>query len=153
MRRATPEDVAAIDALVEAAYAHYVARIGLRPAPMDADHAAEVARGEVWVLPGEGADVDGVVVLRVERDHIFVDNIAVAPERQREGVGRMLLELAERRAAEHGLAELRLLTNERMTENRAIYEHLGWEETERRVERGYARVYFRKRLTHAEIGT
>jgi len=36
---------------------------------------------------------------------------------------------------------------ERMVENVAFYESLGYEETERRAERGFKRVFLRKRLT------
>src|SRR3954452_12200829 len=144
-RRAVAEDAPAISELVEAAYAGYVERIGLRPAPMDVDYVDEIATREIWVLPGADR-LDAALVVHSEADHLFVHNIAVVPERRGEGLGRALLEFAERRAAELGLPELRLLTNELMTENRAMYEHLGWEEIEQRVEHGYSRVYFRKRL-------
>jgi N-acetylglutamate synthase-like GNAT family acetyltransferase len=144
-RRATPGDADAIAALVEAAYAGYVERIGRRPAPMDTDYATEIAEREVWVVPGE-IGIVGVLVVHAEPNHLFVHNIAVDPALQGHGLGASLLELAERRAAELGLRELRLLTNELMTENRAMYAHLGWEETEVRAEHGYRRVYFRKRL-------
>src|SRR3954447_1602939 len=145
LRRAVPEDAPAITELVQAAYAGYVERIGLRPAPMDVDYVDEIATREIWVLPGVGR-LDAVLVVHAEADHLFVHNIAVLAERQGEGLGRALLEFAERRAAELGLPELRLLTNELMTENRAMYEHLGWEEIEQRAEHGYSRVYVRKRL-------
>ena len=145
MRRAAPGDAAAVRELVLRAYAHYPERIGVRPAPMTADYGAEIAAKEVWVAEADA--LVGVVVLRREADHVFVDNVAVAPERQGEGIGRALLELAAARARELGVPELRLLTNERMHENRALYAHLGWEETELRRERGFARVYFRKTLT------
>jgi N-acetylglutamate synthase-like GNAT family acetyltransferase len=147
-RRATPADAEAISSLVETAYAQYVERIGLRPAPMDVDYAAEISEREVWVVPREGR-VEGVLVVQAEPDHVFVHNVAVDPAVQGRGLGKALLELAERRTAELGLREVRLLTNELMTENRAMYAHLGWEETEVRSEPGYRRVYFRKRLGDA----
>jgi hypothetical protein len=37
-------------------------------------------------------------------------------------------------------------THELMVENQAIYARLGYEETDRRVEDGFARVFLRKRL-------
>ena len=145
LRRAVPDNAQAISDLVEAAYAEYVERIGRRPAPMDVDYVDEIATKEIWVLPGAGRP-DTVLVVHAEADHLFVHNIAVVPERRGEGLGRALLEFAERRAAELGVPEFRLLTNELMTENRAMYEHLGWEEVERRAEHGYSRVYFRKHV-------
>ena len=50
-----------------------------------------------------------------------VENVAVDPERQGEGIGRVLLDHAEEPGAEAGLAEIRLYTHSKMTENRAIY--------------------------------
>jgi N-acetylglutamate synthase-like GNAT family acetyltransferase len=118
----------------------------VRPAPMDADYGAAIAANEVWVV-ASGERLVGVLVLRPEADHLFVDNVAVEPEEQGSGIGGALLEQAEARAVELGVPELRLLTHELMTENRAMYAHLGWEETERRIEGKFARVYFRKPVT------
>jgi N-acetylglutamate synthase-like GNAT family acetyltransferase len=113
---------------------------------MDADYGAAIAANEVWVV-ASGERLVGVLVLRPEADHLFVDNVAVEPEEQGSGIGGALLEQAEARAVELGVPELRLLTHELMTENRAMYAHLGWEETERRIEGKFARVYFRKPVT------
>lgn len=43
-----------------------------------------------------------------------------------------------------GFGAVTLYTNERMTENIELYKKLGFEETERRLEKGYHRVYMRK---------
>jgi GNAT superfamily N-acetyltransferase len=136
--------VDAIHELVQRAYAHYPGVIGVRPAPMDADYADEVAAKEVWVADSEG--VVGAIVMRWEPDYVFVDNVAVDPAHQGAGIGRTLLEHAEGRAREEGADELQLLTHELMTGNRVMYARLGWEETDRRDEQGFSRVYFRKRL-------
>jgi N-acetylglutamate synthase-like GNAT family acetyltransferase len=148
LRSAEPGDAAAVEALVQAAYQVYVDELGLRPAPMKADQAAEIASKEVWVAEVDG-EIVGVVVARPEADHVFVDNVAVDPAAQGEGVGRALLERAEQRAAELGVGEIRLLTNVRMTANRALYAHLGWDEAEVREEHGYERVYLRKPVAAA----
>src|SRR6266568_5649890 len=66
---ATASECAAVSACVHDAYVGYVADIGVRPAPMDADYADLIARGVVYVLR-EIADggVRGVIVLHVEAD-------------------------------------------------------------------------------------
>jgi ribosomal protein S18 acetylase RimI-like enzyme len=107
---------------------------------MNDDYDALVAAGEVFVFD----DLAGLIVLRAEPDHLFVDNVAVEPSRQGEGLGRALLAFAGERAAAAGLPELRLYTNAAMTENIALYGRLGWEEYERRAEHGFSRVFFRK---------
>jgi hypothetical protein len=45
-----------------------------------------------------------------------------------------------------GLTRLSLYTNEVMTENQAIYAHLGYREVARHTEDGYRRVYMEKLL-------
>lgn len=62
------------------------------------------------------------------------------------GVGARLLQLAERKARDHGLPEVRLYTNEAMTENLTYYSHRGYRETHRSTHEGYRRVFFTKIL-------
>ena len=145
IRPAIAADVAAIAAIVERAYGVYVERIGMRPGPMDADYAEKVRRGLVSVLEEDGVVV-GLLVLVQMPDHMLVENVAVDPERQGEGVGRELLATAEERARQADLDEMRLYTHAKMTENRALYRHLGYEETGRRDEEGFDRVFLVKRL-------
>ena len=145
IRTATAADVGAIEEIVERAYGGYVERIGMRPGPMDADHGGQVRRGIVSVAEDDGA-VAGLIVLVEMPDHILVENVAVDPERQGEGVGRGLLAFAEQRARAAGLGEVRLYTHVKMTENRALYARLGYREVERRSERGFARVFLHKNL-------
>jgi ribosomal protein S18 acetylase RimI-like enzyme len=98
-------------------------------------------------LAGEaGGEVLGVLVMRPAGDHLFVDNVAVAPDHQGKGLGRELMTFAEARARKDGLPEIRLYTNEKMHENVAVYAKLGFEETGRRLDGGYRRVFMRKRL-------
>lgn len=56
------------------------------------------------------------------------------------------MEFAEAQATEVGLTRLGLYTNVVMTENQAIYAHLGYRETARQTENGYHRVFMEKDL-------
>jgi len=143
-RTAAPEDGSAIGALVERAYARYVERMGRRPRPMDDDHAAEIAAGEVLLLEEDDGTLAGVLVRRVEPGHLLIHNVAVEPDRQGRGHGQTLLQYAELEAARMGLPELRLYTHVTMTENIAMYERAGWTEYDRGGEPGFQRVFFRK---------
>jgi ribosomal protein S18 acetylase RimI-like enzyme len=145
VRPAKLEEAAAVGDLVRASYSKYVERIGREPAPMLEDYAALIRAGEVWVL-AEGGEVLGVLVMRPAEDHLFVDNVAVAPRHQGRGLGRELVAFAEAKATRDGLPEVRLYTNEKMHENLAVYARLGFEETGRRLDGGYQRVFMRKRL-------
>jgi ribosomal protein S18 acetylase RimI-like enzyme len=146
IRRAVAADIPALAGIAARAYAKYVARIGRRPPPMDPDFATHVADEEVDVVE-EGGACAGFVIWRAAGDHVFIDNVAVDPERAGRGLGKALLGWVEARAAELGIRELRLYTNAQMTENLTMYPRLGWEVTERRLEHGLDRFYFRKRLT------
>ena len=56
------------------------------------------------------------------------------------------MDFAEAFARERGLTELRLYTHRLMTENLAIYRHLGYEVTGERDEEGFDRIFLTKQL-------
>ncbi|MEU6393725.1 GNAT family N-acetyltransferase [Streptomyces sp. NPDC046939] len=145
VRRATAADVAAVKAVTDAAYHPYIARIGVVPQPMEADHAANIAAGLVHVTGNP--EVTGLVVLEARPDHLFLDSIAVHPAAHGRGVGRALLAFVDEHARGLGLPEVRLYTNALMWENQKIYPRYGYEVVERRVDGPYDRVHYRKRLT------
>jgi ribosomal protein S18 acetylase RimI-like enzyme len=145
IRRAAMEDVTAIKRIVLAAYEKYTARIGKPPAPMTNDYEGQVAAGNAWVLELDG-ELLGLIVLVPKQAYMLIDNIAVVPERQRLGLGRMLLAFAEATAKERGYAEVQLYTNELMHENVAWYARLGYRETSRMYDSGFRRVFMKKQL-------
>jgi ribosomal protein S18 acetylase RimI-like enzyme len=145
LRRANAGDVRAVSACVEAAYRHYIPRIGKPPGPMLADYAVEIATHQVWLAERAGR-VAGVLVLIPACSYLLLDNIAVHPQAQGRGIGRILLELADREALRQGFSELRLYTHLKMTENIDLYRRIGWQETGRGEQDGYERVFFRRRL-------
>lgn len=145
-RRATTGDVVDIDRLVERAYVGYETRLGIRPGPLDDDYARRVSEDEVWVLAPASGPLAGLLVLAARPDHLLLDNIAIDPERQGEGLGRMLLDLAERRAGEQGFDTIRLYTHRLMVENQRIYERDGYVETHRETEQGLGRIHYAKHL-------
>jgi GNAT superfamily N-acetyltransferase len=146
IRRARPEDRAAVEAIVNAAYAIYVDRIGKPPGPMLDDYASLIADGSVSVLEDPDGTMAAIVVLVPQPDHLLLDNIAVRPDRQGQGLGRRLIEFAEDEARRLGYAELRLYTHQTMTENIVFYARLGFAETGRAHQGGYDRVFMTKRL-------
>jgi ribosomal protein S18 acetylase RimI-like enzyme len=125
--------------------------IGRRPVTMEWDYAELVAGGDVYVW--ESPDVIGLLVLRVTDDGaLMVENVAVDPAAQGQGLGRSLLGFAEEQARARGIGELRLYTHERMTSNIELYSRLGWTEYDRLSEHGFARVFMRKHLSPGPAG-
>jgi GNAT superfamily N-acetyltransferase len=142
MRTAVPADVGWVQAVVRAAFAPYVDRIGGEPAPMLEDFGEAIARSELYVTD----ERDGVIVLVSRDDHLLVEVIAVRPGSQGRGVGTRMMRFAELRTTELGLGELRLHTNVAMVESLRFYVTLGYEETGRAQQDGFDRVFFRKTL-------
>ena len=130
LRPATAADAPRLAELAQAAYGHYVERIGGRPRPMDDDYAAVVRDHDVTVAERDG-EIAGLIVLVIDGDEFWVDNVAVAPRHRGTGVGRALLEHAEAAARAAGFDAVHLLTHERMTENLALYTRIGYVEYER----------------------
>jgi len=146
IRCARPADRAAIERIVRAAYGLYVERIGKPPGPMLDDYTALISDGRVSVLEEADRTMAAIIVLLPEPDHLLLDNIAVRPERQGQGLGRRLIAFAEEQARRLGHSEVRLYTHEKMTENIALYTRLGFVETGRGQQAGYNRVFMAKRL-------
>ncbi len=112
---------------------------------MTDDYAKVVREDEAYVVECAGRLV-GLLVLQARPDHLLLENVAVAPDTQKLGIGRLLLDLADRRARELGLSEVRLYTNVAMTENLAYYPRHGYHETGRATQDGFQRVFFTKQL-------
>lgn len=145
LRAAKASDAPAIASLVELAYGHYVERIGFPPRPMQDDY-SEVIRSSQVAIAEDQAAIIGVIVLNVDDEGFFIDNVAVHPSSRGRGVGRVLLRLAEDEARRAGFDSIYLYTHEKMTENIALYSRIGYEEYDRRQQDGFSLVYMRKPL-------
>jgi ribosomal protein S18 acetylase RimI-like enzyme len=125
IRRAAPADAAAIAALTRAAYERWVTVIGRAPKPMTADYDAAVREHLIDLLIADGRFVALVECIR-EPDHLLIENLAVAPDRQGRGYGLRMLRHAEALARDLGYTELRLYTNKLFAENVAFYARHGY---------------------------
>jgi GNAT superfamily N-acetyltransferase len=144
-RPAAAPDASKVAELVDAAYGHYVERIGVLPGPMTDDYAEVIGTHRVTVAEQHGAVV-GVIVLAVADEGFLVDNVAVHPRHRGTGLGRALLEFAEAEARRAGFDSIYLYTHEKMTENLALYAKIGYVEYERRSQGAFSLVYLRKQL-------
>jgi GNAT superfamily N-acetyltransferase len=96
----------------------------------------------VWGMRDAGRLV-ATVRLRVAGDVGEVVRLAVAPDRQGEGLGRALL-LAAEAAAPAGVTRFRLCTGERSAGPLHLYAKLGYRETHRSPEADYQLVHLEK---------
>jgi hypothetical protein len=142
IRPATAADLTAVKDVTDAAYEPCIERIGVVPVPMDADHAADVGRGE-GVRDGRPSrrcgGGRGTRRPPVPRQH------RRPPARHGGGTTAAALRRRTRTRA-LGLPEVRLYTHAMMWENQQIYLKFGYEVVGRRVDGPYDRVHKRKRL-------
>ena len=145
IRRATGSDAASIADCAAEAFRHYIPRLGLTPIPMTKDYGAAIANAQVWVATQQDRTI-AALVLDATDEGFLIDVIAVLPRHQGTGVGRALLELAEQEALRQGHDSIYLFTNEKMAENRALYERIGYVEYKRLAFAERTRVFLRKQL-------
>lgn len=151
LRRAEAADAEAIRDCAIAAFSVYLPRLPIVPLPMSKDYTSAIELQQVWVAAhaqdaADAAEIAAALVLDITDEGFLVDVIAVRPRHQGSGAGRALLELAEREALRQGFDSIYLFTNEKMSENRALYARIGYVEYRRLVLENRTRVFLRKAL-------
>jgi ribosomal protein S18 acetylase RimI-like enzyme len=124
-RRAGAADAIAVRELTRAAYAKWIPVIGREPKPMGADYDVAV-RDHLVDLLIDGGNLVGLIEMIPGDDHLLIENVAVRPDSQGNGLGRRLMLHAEQVAQELRLPEVRLYTNSRFEENIRFYISLGY---------------------------
>lgn len=124
-RPAMPGEADAIRDVVRAAYSKWVPVIGREPMPMRADYQQAVKKHRFDLAVAEGR-ILGLIETIPRDDHVWIENVAVAPEAQGQGIGPRLFRLIEQRAIDAGCFEVRLVTNGAFEANLALYARLGF---------------------------
>jgi ribosomal protein S18 acetylase RimI-like enzyme len=143
--RAQSPDAPALRQLVRAAYAKWVPLIGREPMPMTADYDKAVRDHEIDLLYAEGSLV-ALIEMIPKPNHLFIENVAVAPEHQGRGFGRYLLNHAEVKARQANRPELRLLTNQAFDANIRLYQSVGYRIDRTEAFMGGITVYMSKAI-------
>lgn len=145
IRPARPDEADLITAITRAAYARWVPIIGREPRPMLADYAEALRKHRIDLIETEGR-VLGLIEFRLDPDHLWIENIAVHPDYQGHGLGKLLLAHVDDIARAAALPELRLLTNQAFAANVALYQSRGYTITHTEPFMGGTTLYFSKRL-------
>ena len=114
IRKANKADLPGIQACAVGAYSMYIERIGREPAPMVADFAAAIERGHLFVIDQDEA-IAGFVVCYEKNGYVQLENVAVNPDFQKQGIGKKLIEFVEQQARADGYSRIELYTNAKMT--------------------------------------
>ncbi|MFY0679730.1 MAG: GNAT family N-acetyltransferase [Thalassovita sp.] len=133
IRSALSTEAASLAELIDAAYQAYRDQgIALPDVSAGVDDA--IAGGSVWVAEtttGDGAMVQGVLMVTLARPVAHLVNVAVAPNAAGQGVGGQLIRFAIELAQRAGCDRIDLATHRDLSSNISLYQHLGWEVTER----------------------
>jgi GNAT superfamily N-acetyltransferase len=145
IRSATPADAAAIRKLVRAAYTKWVPALGREPLPMQADYERAVREHQIDLLYVDGQML-GLIEMIDRADHLNIENVAVSPEHQGQGLGRQLLAHAEQVAKARGHRDLRLLANAVFKSNISLYKAVGYRIDREEPFMGGTAVYMSKKV-------
>jgi len=135
----------ALLALILASFAYMRPRID---PPSSAAHLTlqslmEKARSEKAYAAVESGRLLGCIFCKPEPpDCLYIGKLAVAPDAQGKGVGRLLLQAAEAQATVYGLSCLRLETRIELTENHHVFAKWGFVQTAEGCHPGFARPTF-----------
>ncbi|MCL2580089.1 MAG: GNAT family N-acetyltransferase [Oscillospiraceae bacterium] len=146
IRKASVEDAAAIGACMRDCFAGYIPLIQKEPQPMTLNYSDIIREQSVYVLE-VGGEIAGAVTLEDGADgFVWLDVLGVFTKHQGKGYGKKLIAFAESIVRGRGASEIRLYTNIKFEATIELYKRLGYEVYDRRVEKGYDRLYFRKEL-------
>lgn len=81
----------------------------------------------------------GCVFVELRKDCAYIGKLAVDPAHQQAGIGRLLVEAAEKQARHLGLPALELQTRVELTGNHAVFARFGFQETMRTAHPGFDR--------------
>ena len=103
---------------------------------------AAKAQAEALFLATDQNDLVGCIFARPLGDALYVGKLAVRTGRQGEGIGRRLMDAAERHARDTRLPYLELETRIELTENHAAFAALGFVKTAEGAHEGHVRPTF-----------
>jgi GNAT superfamily N-acetyltransferase len=125
IRSASAEDVAAVVALLNAAFAMERDFID-----KDRTSAPEIERymttGTFFLVDGDAAGLAACMYLEQRGDHVYLGMLAVNPAQQGRGLGRRMMAAAERHAASLGCRAIDIRIVNRRTELPPFYRALGF---------------------------
>lgn len=108
------------------------------------------AQAETCLIALAGDRLVGCIFVARRQDAVYVGKLAVEESARGLGIGRLLMNSAERLALESGTPILELETRIELTKNHATFERLGFAEFKRTAHPGYDRITsitYRKRLS------
>ncbi len=127
------------------AFQKYVPVLNGRSSAMDTDFKPMIIKGQVYVAK-KGSTIAAVIVLINQGNYFLLKNVAVDNPYQKQGLGKSLLDFAERITLDNGKITLQIYTNAALPVLVNYWSKLGFQETERVTNNGHVIVYMSKTL-------
>ncbi len=145
IRHARLGDLQQLRYLAQTAFAPYATGVRGKREPLRADLRELVEEEAVSVFILENA-VRGFICYHIDGPDLHIEALAVSARQRRRGVGRQLLDQADREGLAKKCRRAIFHTNAAMFENLAYFRAKGFEETDRRNENGFDRIYMERYL-------
>lgn len=129
IRKAELQDAAALKTCIERAYAPVRMKLSDLP-DVSAGIDEDIANNEVFIAETDNR-IAGCAILSVNGRISHLTNVAVDPDFKGQGVGKALIGAVEDAARTKKILAIHLKTHVAMPENVALYNRLGWQETQR----------------------
>lgn len=117
---------------------------------LTADNLRSKAEDEAGFAALLGDELTGCVFIKEQDDHFYLGKLAVASGFEGRGIGRKLMEEAERAAVARGKPVMELQTRIELTRNHAVFEKLGYRKVAETAHTGFTRttsITMRKEIT------
>lgn len=99
----------------------------------------EKCEAEIAFAALDGEQLAGCVFLAEREDHFYLGKLAIDPDLQGKGIGRLLMKEAEAIAIAAGKPVIELQTRVELTGNQAAFTRMGFVETGRTAHAGFDR--------------
>ncbi len=145
IRKASVNELDSIKECISNAFEKYISILGGRPSAMDTDFEPLVKKGQVFVAV-QDINIVAMMVMTVQSDYVLIKNVAVNNQFQKKGLGKQLLQYAERETISKGIPVLQLYTNAGLPQLVDYWSRMGFQETERKENNGHTIVFMSKNL-------
>ncbi|MSU91214.1 GNAT family N-acetyltransferase [Rhodobacteraceae bacterium 2CG4] len=145
IRHARLSDLQQIRYLAQTQFAPYALRVRGRREPLRDDLRKLVEDEQIYVYVRDNG-VRGFIIYRISGPDVHIEALAVSYSYRRRGVGRQLLDAADREGLKKHCRRAIFYTNAQMFENLAYFRGKGFTEVDRRFDHGYERIYMERYL-------
>lgn len=139
---AKEDNLSEIEDLINSSFKHYLPVLGHKPTAMDTDYLPFIQNKQLFIIKNKSELIASMVVVEYE-DHTLLRNVAVNPDYQKKGYGKILLNFVEAETRKRSKNSIKIYTNRLIPELIKYWSSRGFKETSQKSNR----VYMIKKLS------